>query len=119
MRSGVAALLRQSAIGAVFTSPRLFEISVGGKKKTDHGLKFGFTEMTLIKEISLPVISPEQKIAFGILCAKEVYKEEKWILWADNWLSGKDRAAEAAASESAAACGSGSGIILIGQCHGL
>lgn len=83
-------------IGANFTNPRLFEVKVGGKKKADYGLKFGFTKMTLVKEIPLPEINIIQKIAFGILCAKDVNKDEKWNIWADNWLSGNNRTRAAA-----------------------
>ncbi len=36
-------------------------------------------------------MSTTQKVAFGILCAVEVYKDKDYIQWADKWLSGKDR----------------------------
>jgi hypothetical protein len=39
----------------------------------------------------LPKITEAQKIAFGILSAKEVFKDKLWNSWADKWLSGEDR----------------------------
>ena len=53
-------------IHADFDNPRLYEIRVRGKKKTD-GLKFGFTEMKLEKRIALPVLTTNQKVAFALL----------------------------------------------------
>ena len=90
-------------IHADIRCPRLFRAE-GTIKKTDHGLKVGCTEMTLTEELPLPVITTTQRVAFGILCAKEVYKDAGWTRWADNWLSGKDQAeaAAAAAAEEAA-----------------
>jgi hypothetical protein len=78
-------------IHANFKNPRLFEVEVGETCLDDRGLKGGATEMTLIKELDLPQISLTQKIAFGILCAKEVCDDIKWNEWADKWLSGEDR----------------------------
>ena len=43
--------------------------------------------MRLIKEIEVPNITLTQKIAFGILCALEVYKVEDFVKWANNWLN--------------------------------
>ncbi len=90
-------------IHANFKNPRLFEIEVGDRCLDDRELKGGTTEMTLIKELEVPTISLTQKIAFGILCAKEVYKDQKWNEWADNWLIGKDRSKESAAAAYTAA----------------
>ena len=92
-------------IHADIKSPRLFK-GTGTVSKTDNGLKIGCTEMTLTEEMELPVINIVQRIAFGILCTKEVYKDKDWNTWADNWLSGKDRTeatAEAAARAARAA----------------
>jgi len=83
-------------IHANFANPRLFECE-GEVQANDHGLKVGCTVLTLVKEIALPEVSLEQRIAFGILCTKEVYKEENWNKWADDWLAGKNRGESAAA----------------------
>ncbi len=88
---------------------RLFEATAGGRFKHDHGLKFGATEVTLLREIPVPEVTTNQKIRFGILCVKQVCTEEKWNRWADAWLDGSDRskesaeAAEAASASAAAA----------------
>ena len=50
------------------------------------------------KSLVCPCDNINQKIAFGILCALEVYKDEKFRTWADSWLSGSDRSYDAAKS---------------------
>jgi hypothetical protein len=90
-------------IHAKFNNPILWEIETDGRIKQDKGLKFGATKVTTLKQIPLPEITSEQKVTFGILCAKEVYKEKQWNKWTDNWLSGKDRTTYAAHAANAAA----------------
>jgi len=75
---------------------RLFEAVAGGKIKKDGQMKMGSSELTLVKEIKIPKVTLEQRVAYVILCAKEVCKDEGWNLWANNWLSGKDRSEETA-----------------------
>ena len=74
-----------------FDNPRLFEIKAEGKIKNDRGLKLGCTKMTLVKELELPKVTPEQRVKFGILCALEVFKNKEFAKWAQNWLDGTDR----------------------------
>ena len=92
-------------IHADIKKPRLFEIKALGKHLDDRGLKGGCNKMTLVKELKLPEIMLNQKIAFSILCSLEVYKEPNFVLWANNWLNGIDRsyadAADAAANAAA------------------
>lgn len=92
-------------IHANFKNPRLFKANwAGGKMKSDMGLKVGVTRLTLVEEMPLPSITPTQRVAFGVLCAKRVCKDPAWHTWADNWLSGVDRSKSAAdAAEWAAA----------------
>jgi len=90
-------------IHADIKDPRLFECECSGKTKDDNGLKRGYSSVTLTKELPLPVITITQRVAFGIMCAKVVCTNEKWLKWADDWLSGKDRSAAAAAAAAAAA----------------
>lgn len=87
-----------NVVHADIENPRLFKCEVEGKTKTDHGMKEGWTRMRLVEEIEVPKITVNQRIAFGILCAIEASKDEKFIAWANNWLSGKDRSAESANS---------------------
>ena len=82
-------------IHADIENPRLFEIKTSKKFVTDQ-LKFGCKSQTILKEIPLPEITTNQKIAFAILCALEVYQCHPFMTWATNWLSGKDRTADAA-----------------------
>ena len=89
-------------IHANIKDPRLFraEGTVGAE---DHGLKVGCTTLTLVEEMPLPVITPTQSVAFGVICAKEVCQDKGWITWADRWLSGKDRTEKSARAAEAAA----------------
>ena len=82
-------------VHADFSSPRLWEAESSGDELHEP-LKSGSKTLTTIKEVPLPEISLNQKIAFGILCAKEVCKDKGWNLWADKWLSGEDRTTESA-----------------------
>ena len=88
-------------IHADYENPRLFRAHVGGTSNPDHGLKSGYTKMTLIEEIPVPAISTEQRVRFAILCAMKVYRNPGFVQWGENWLSGKDRSAEAAAAWAA------------------
>ncbi|MGA7524525.1 MAG: hypothetical protein WBW84_18890, partial [Acidobacteriaceae bacterium] len=91
-------------VHADFIRPKLWECEVSGASKDDCGLKQGWESVTTVREIPLPVVSVEQRVRFAILCAKEVYQEPEFILWADRWLTGEDRspwAAWAAAASSA------------------
>ena len=90
-------------VHANISSPRLFEVEVSGSSKTDNGLKEGWTGMELIKEIKIPNITITQKVAFGILCSLEVYKEKSYVVWANNWLNNVDRTELAADADAAAA----------------
>lgn len=90
-------------IHADFKNPRMFEALATGKIKTDCGLKFGTTELTLKREIVVPAVTTVRRIAFGILCAKQVCDDKHWNAWADKWLSEEDRTIEVAKRAAAAA----------------
>jgi hypothetical protein len=87
---------------ADISNPRLFEINVDEIVNTD-GLKYASKSQTLIKELTIPEISLEQRIEFGIRVAKLVYKDTKWNTWADNWLDKSDRTKESAYAAGSAA----------------
>lgn len=76
---------------------KLYEVSPGGKILEYLHHYFGSsTKLTLIKELEIPNVNDIQKIAFGILCVLKVYKDPKFVSWANNWLSGEDRSNQAA-----------------------
>jgi hypothetical protein len=89
-------------IHASFSDPILWE-SEGNIEKEDHGLKVGCRSLTTIRKIALPAVTTKQQITFAILCAKEVYKNKDWNVWANNWLNNKDRSRAAAYDAAAAA----------------
>jgi hypothetical protein len=60
-------------------------------EKSDKGLKVGCKIGTTLSRVPLPEVTLTQKIAFGILTSLEVSKNENYLQWAINWLSGKNR----------------------------
>jgi hypothetical protein len=62
----------------------------------DDGTKQGYRTLTTIKRIEYTKPSRNQSIRFGILCAKQVFSDSTWNEWADKWLDGTDRTANAA-----------------------
>ena len=87
---------------ANFSNPHLLEWETEGEHHHEP-LKLGCKTLTTIKQIPLPEISVTQRIAFGILCGKEVCHDEQWNKWADNWLNNTDRSYASAAADAAAA----------------
>jgi len=68
----------------------------------DNGLKVGCTDGRTLRRMEMPRVTLEQRIRFGILCARAVCEDPGWNLWAAEWLSGHDRT-EAKARASAEA----------------
>ena len=85
-------------IHANIENPRLFLGKASGAFLNDKGLKQGYTNLTLIKELPIPTISINQKVAFAILCALEVYKFLNFNAWAHKWLASIDRSYNSAIS---------------------
>ena len=83
-------------IHANFQNPVLWTCHVK-KIVANDTLKVGVKECTTIKRISLPKITTNQRVRFAILCALKVYNDKDFVTWAGNWLSGKNKTAEAAA----------------------
>ena len=89
---------------ARIAEPRLFVAEAAGQFKDDYGLKGGATKLRIVEEIPVVMPSLEQRVKFGILCAKVVTTDKAWNDWADAWLDGSDRSVESAwAAEWAAA----------------
>lgn len=85
-------------IHANFTYPVLYRVLVGGHYKRDGQIKAGWTEMTLVEPVDVPLPTTEQRVRFALYCALAVYKDAAYVKWALGWLSGGDRSsAEAAA----------------------
>jgi hypothetical protein len=90
---------------ANFGDAQLWEAESSGEE-LHEALKSGSRSLTTIRRIDSPVISIVQKIAFSILCTKEVCNSNYWNTWADNWLTGVDRtyASARAAYDTAYTC---------------
>lgn len=85
-----------------FIDPILWEGETKGVGKTD-GLKSICKEFTTLRQIPLPIITTNQRVTIGIKCALEVYTEPTWVKWAQDWLSNKNRDADAAIAVAHAA----------------
>jgi len=88
-------------IHAKIKNPRLFEGL--GVVAIDDGTKLGCTEITLTRELELPVISTAARVHWAILCSLEVEQPDRYKKWAGSWLDGSDRSAEAARAAAWAA----------------
>ena len=85
-------------IHAQINSPRMLEVECNGLvdwKPT----KVGYKKMRRVKEIFYNKPTRTQRIAFSILCAKKVYFEPDFVVWANSWLSGMDRTSASAAAQ--------------------
>ena len=82
----------------------LWEAEARGHVLSDNGMKGGSRELRLVRRMDMPVFSTEQRVAFALYIAQEVYKDEAFAKWACAWLDGSDRseAAAGAAAEAAA-----------------
>ena len=89
-------------IHADIADPVLWEAEAEGLHRDDRGLKGGCTRLTLIRQVDLPQITTEQRVRFGILCAKAVCNDRAWNRWADRWLDGSDMSVAAAWAAEAA-----------------
>ena len=92
-------------IHAHFRNCHLWEAE-GDVIKDDNGLKVGCKSLTTTRRMTKPHITKQMLVKFAILCALEVCDNAEFVVWANNWLSGKDRskaAAEAAAWATRAA----------------
>jgi hypothetical protein len=74
-------------IHADIFNPILWRVEVKGIENRNGQIKCGWTEMRLVNKAKIPVISTNQRVAYGIRCAMLVYKDKNFILWAKNWLS--------------------------------
>lgn len=83
-------------IHANFPSPRLWQVACQGRSLDDHGLKQGWTSVTVTAELPRPQVTTAQRARFAILCAQAVYRDPAWQLWAEGWLLGRDRTRKAA-----------------------
>ena len=78
-----------------FNNPILWEAE--GEVIARDWSKCGCKTLTTLKQIPLPEISTEQRIAIAIRCAQLAYKDDPaWDTWASKWLSGEDRSGESA-----------------------
>ena len=72
------------------------------RRRVAHdSLKSGCKTGTTIRRIELPILTIEQRVAIGILCAARRYTDPQWRQWARQWLAGLERSAAASAASAA------------------
>lgn len=76
---------------------RCFRAEAYGETITDR-TKIGARSLKLVEEVEYPRPTIEQRIYYGIRCARASggALPDRWERWADGWISGEDRSAEAA-----------------------
>ena len=79
---------------------RLFKVEIDEEVGTD-GLKGWCRRQRIIRELPLPVITTEQRVAFAIYVA-EPYFSAAGLKWATNWMNGTDRTLASSALAEAA-----------------
>ena len=79
----------------IFVKPKLWSAR-GEVISSDKHFGVLCRGLTTLSELPLPVITPIQRTHFAILSALSVYESGRFIAWADAWLKGTDRSAEAA-----------------------
>jgi len=80
---------------------RLWKVKSRCKGITD-GTKRGIKSCTVIEEIELPKLTTEQCVEIGIRASLLVYKDKRYVRWAEDRLSGKDRTVAVADAVAAA-----------------
>jgi len=88
-------------IDAHFNKPILWHYKPEGEINRQP-LKCGSRAGTTLRRARLPRFSSNQRIAFGILCCRQLPQAKAWSEWADNWWAGKDRSRTAAWAARAA-----------------
>ena len=88
-------------IHANVANPRLFRAEAEGAIKRDGQMKLGAQKMRIIEEITVPVITSEQRIRYAIFVAAAVYHDAAWTAWAAEAATAA-RAARAAEAVAAA-----------------
>jgi hypothetical protein len=80
----------------------LWECEASEDLVDDNGLKSCHRWLRTVHQIDLSDVTLEQRIKYGILCAREVCTDPAWIEWAKRWLDGAESATEAWAARAAA-----------------
>jgi hypothetical protein len=75
-----------NGIHGAFRDPHMWR-SEGDIGKTDCGLKVGCASLTTLVRMENPQIATVNRVAFGILCALQVYQDPEWVIWAEGWLA--------------------------------
>jgi len=96
-QQALALAILMNPIHGGFSPARAWECEVGGPFVTDR-TKSGCASLTTIREIAVPEVTVEQLVEAVLRVVLCVYDEPGWVAWAEKWLSGEDRSADAAAA---------------------
>jgi|GEM_PF-3453889 hypothetical protein len=71
---------------------KMLELEIG-RNDLDE---IGSSTNVVVRETTVPSVTTDQKIVFALMTIQEVYGNPVFKCWADDWISGSDRSAEAA-----------------------
>ncbi len=98
------AVLHNPIHGGFDNAMHMWECETTDEKPLREGyMKLGVRNLTTVRRMPVPEITIEQRIEYGIRCALVVYEAPAFVSWANDWLSGEDRSAYAAADTAHAA----------------
>jgi len=78
-------------VHADIVNPTLWRAEADNIAKSDRGLRVGVTSLTTIESLPLPVLGNNQRVAFVMLCALEVYEDLEFAKWANAQLDSFDQ----------------------------
>jgi len=84
----------------------IWEANGEGEYLDDHGLKYGFTKLTTIRQIPVPVVTTQQRVRFANLCAMAVAADARAaakVVARAAWVEAEAADARAAAKAAARA----------------
>ncbi len=85
-------------VHAEIETPILWEAEAEGDHKDDRGLKGGCTRLTTLRQSPLPFVPLEKRVELAIRCFHGFRPETQEAKWASEWISGRNRSAEACES---------------------
>lgn len=74
-------------VDVTWMDPRLFQAEGEGQILRSGQLKIGVTRLRLVREIPLPVVTPEQSARWSVRCALVVTRDAEFRAWATRWLA--------------------------------
>ena len=75
-----------------YVEPRIFKAD--GTGSGDDSFRTSWASLTTLEEITPPVVTDEQRITFGVVCALNAVGQKEFGRWALDWLRGANRSSD-------------------------